>query len=290
MNLAGRSTLVAATLSAIPVYVSMAMCLSPWAIECIDRCRRAFLWTGGPSVAGGQCKVAWRLVCAPKELGGLGLIDLRRLGVALRLRWEWLRRTDPSRPWHALPSKPERAVQAFFKVAVHVEVGNGAEALFWTDRWIDGRSISHIAPCLLVAVPARRRRRTVASALTNNAWVSDIQGAQTVQVIVEYLVLIPEVKDKFIWRFGSDGVYSASSACKAMFVGSTHLRGAKQLWKASVPPRVKFFFWLAVHERCWTASRRKKRGLQDSDACALCNQEPETMNHLLVHCVYTREV
>jgi hypothetical protein len=30
--------------------------------------------------------------------------------------------------------------------------------------------------------------------------------------------------------------------------------------------------------------------LQDCDLCALCHQAPETMDHLLAHCVYTREV
>jgi hypothetical protein len=114
LNLAGRATLVSATLSAIPVYISIVVCLSPWAIDCIDRSCRAFLWAGAQFVAGGKCRVAWRTVSIPKELGGLGIIDLRRLGVALRLRWEWLRRTDPTRSWHALPSRPERALRAFF--------------------------------------------------------------------------------------------------------------------------------------------------------------------------------
>lgn len=97
-------------------------------------------------------------------------------------------------------------------------------------------------------------------------------------------------EDRFIWRFSADGTYSASSAYRAMFTGTIRLRGAKHLWKASVPPKVKYFFWLAIHDRCWTASRRKKRGLQDCDLCALCHQESETMQHLLVTCVFTREV
>jgi hypothetical protein len=74
------------------------------------------------------------MVTIPRELGGLGIVDLRRLGIALHLRWEWLRRTDPTRSWHALPSKPERVVRAFFQVAVHVEIGSGSSTLFWTDR------------------------------------------------------------------------------------------------------------------------------------------------------------
>jgi hypothetical protein len=62
----------------------------------------------------------------PKGTGGLGVVDLRYLGVALRLRWEWLRCSDPSRSWHTLPSKPDCVVHAFFfQVAVHVGVDIG---------------------------------------------------------------------------------------------------------------------------------------------------------------------
>ena len=87
LNEADRTALVKATLSAIPVHTSIAMCLSPWALNTIDKLRRAFLWTGSNAVAGGRCKVAWSRVCMPKHLGGLGVSDLRRVGIALRVRW-----------------------------------------------------------------------------------------------------------------------------------------------------------------------------------------------------------
>jgi hypothetical protein len=57
----------------------------------------------------------------------------------------------------------------FFQVAVHVEVGNGSGALFWTDRWINGHSIGHIAPSLFAAVPNQLRRQAVSSAMMNRA-------------------------------------------------------------------------------------------------------------------------
>lgn len=53
---------------------------------------------------------------------------------------------------------------------------------------------------------------------------------------------------------------------------------------------MKFFFWLALHRRLWTAERRKRHGLQDEDACALCGQESETSDHLFVACVVARQV
>jgi hypothetical protein len=110
---AARATLTQTILSAISIHVSICCNLSAWAIKQIDKRRRAFLWAGTDST-GGRCKVAWAIVCSPKEHGGLGLPDLQLLGFALRLRWEWLRRTRPDAAWAQLPSRPEHAVAAMF--------------------------------------------------------------------------------------------------------------------------------------------------------------------------------
>lgn len=95
LNIAGRMTLAKSTLSAIPVHMSIALCLSSWALEQIDKRRWAFIWGGDLTVGGGKCKVAWKLVCKPKDLGGLGVVYLRRVGIALHAHWEWKRRWDP---------------------------------------------------------------------------------------------------------------------------------------------------------------------------------------------------
>jgi len=79
-------------------------------------------------VTGGKCKVAWPLVCSPKELGGLGMPDLRFMGYALRLRWEWMRRVQPDAVWARLPSKPEKNVESMFHASVSVIIGEGASA------------------------------------------------------------------------------------------------------------------------------------------------------------------
>jgi hypothetical protein len=53
---------------------------------------------------------------------------------------------------------------------------------------------------------------------------------------------------------------------------------------------VKLFFWLALHRRLWASHRRKRHGLQDDDACTLCDQAAETRSHLFLGCVFSMQV
>ena len=297
---AGRAVLIKSTLSAIPTHTALAINLSPWVIKCIDNCRRNFLWKGNGDAKGGYCLLAWPRVCRPLELGGLGIIDLQKFGYALRMRWLWLRRTDDQRPWLELPDKVEHIVEAMFQASIFVELGDGRKALFWSDRWLQGKSLLDLAPCLCNAVATRvKQQRTVAEALHNDQWIADISGALTVQVLLEYLQIWDRVRqtqllqdqpDKICWRWTADKVFSTSSAYLAFFIGQHPVEGAKLIRKARAPAKCKFFIWLVLHDRCWTAARRKRHGLQDDDACALCDQSSETVDHLLLSCPFSREV
>jgi hypothetical protein len=47
--------------------------------------------------------------------------------------------------------------------------------------------------------------------------------------------------------------------------------------------------WLVAHNKCWTADRLAHCGLPHPEYCPLCDQDEETIDHLLVHCVFARE-
>jgi hypothetical protein len=166
LSLAGRIALAQATLSAIPIHTSIAACLSPWVIKAIDKLRRAFIWAGSEVVAGGKCKVAWPVVCLPKQLGGLGVSDLRRVGVALRVRWVWQDRRAGRRV-----ETSDRSVLALFHNATRFSVGNGESTYFWSDRWLGDTPLKLRAPHVFAAVKPRKRKVPVAEALLDAAWV-----------------------------------------------------------------------------------------------------------------------
>lgn len=239
-------------------------------------------------------------MCRTTELGGLGIPNIRLQGLALRLRWEWLRRTDPDRAWCSLPETPDPVSQQLFAASINCSAGDGQKILFWKDKWLGGQSMEQLAPWVFRAVQRRiRNKRTVREALQGEVWISDITGARTVPLVHEFLQLVDRIQevelqegaqDIISWRWTPSGQYTSSSAYKLLFIGQYSIAGARELARTAAAPKVKFFIWLALRSRCWTNARRRRHNLQNSGPCSLCSQHDETIDHLLLGCVYSREV
>jgi hypothetical protein len=129
-------------------------------------------------------------------------------------------------------------------------------------------------------------------------WVFDFQGALTVSVLLDYFELFqelenvelqPGVPDKHIWRLSPTSRFSSKTAYMAMFQGSIPFQPAERVWKTWAQNKCKFFLWLVEHNRCWIVDRLVQRGMDCPEQCPLCDQQPETINHLLTTCVFTRQ-
>jgi hypothetical protein len=44
-----------------------------------------------------------------------------------------------------------------------------------------------------------------------------------------------------------------------------------------------------AHKKCWTADRLDRRGLDHPEKWPLCDQDEETIDHLLVSCVFAKQ-
>jgi hypothetical protein len=85
--------------------------------------------------SGGHCLINWKMICRPKDIGGLGLPDLERFGRALHLRWPWLEWTDPDKPWFGSKLPRDEDDMALFRASTKITLGNEKKALFWQDNW-----------------------------------------------------------------------------------------------------------------------------------------------------------
>lgn len=208
--------------------------------------------------------------------------------------------SDDSRPWKEFNLNVPAEALAIYNAAVKTTVGDARVATFWEDRWIHGWRAKEVAPRIYDRIPARTRAsRTVQDGLANGAWARDIGPDIGLGLLQEFFTLWnavaqievdPSKRDLIRWAWEKDGVYSARSAYAAKFWGREVEPAAEFTWKSKAPLQCRFFTWLALQNRCWTSDRLARRGLPHQDACPLCDQHEESINHLLLECMFARQI
>jgi hypothetical protein len=103
----------------------------------------------------------------------------------------------------------------------------------WKDRWINGKSISEMAPNSVASVAKRAVKiRTVQEALDEGHWnwITDIRGELSPQAFFKYfqiwdqlqqIQLCPKTHDQHRWLPSSTGIYTSKSAYERFCLGTT---------------------------------------------------------------------
>lgn len=186
---------------------------------------------------------------------------------------------------------------ALFNAATRVHLGNGNKALFWSSRWLEGEAPATLFPALFKH--NRRKNRTVKEALTGDRWVRDVDYNMTELIIAEFLTLrgyindielLPSHDDKITWLHTADGQYTAKSAYELQFIGMTVSMTAENTWRMKAPPKCRFFTWLMLQNRIWTAARLQLREWPNDYFCPLCVRNLETVSHLFQECCFSKMV
>jgi hypothetical protein len=140
-----------------------------------------------------------------------------------------------------------------------------------------------IAPRLFNIIPKRITSRTVQEALLNMSGLQTLQG-HLMLVLIDCLHIWDSLadfelqinsEDKHSFSLAPDGIYSAKSGYKGLFLGSCSFAHYQRVWKSWAPSKCRFFIWLEAQNKCLTVDRLAKRGLNHPTSCLLCDQEPK---------------
>jgi hypothetical protein len=74
------------------------------------------------------------------------------------------------------------------------------------------------------------------------------------------------------------------------FLGSIPSILANVIWKCWAPSKCKFFTWLLLQNRIWTADRLLQREWPNNYFYQLCFRNLETAHHLFYECPITRTI
>jgi hypothetical protein len=113
MSFRGRLILVNSCLSSIPTYLMCFYHLTDGQHRELDSIRGRFFWQGGgPTFKYHMAK--WECLATPREYGGLGIIDTRRLNDCLLIKWIWKIVNKEDSMWSRLLYKKYMQNKDFF--------------------------------------------------------------------------------------------------------------------------------------------------------------------------------
>jgi hypothetical protein len=141
-------------------------------------------------------------------------------------------------------------------------VQNGRRAKFWTSSWLDGMSPAAMFPALF----RQRKRKNRSVAVENDNRIRDIMQNISAELFVDYVmlwILVDDValdltqqeEDTITWTRKASEEYSAKSAYRMQFYGNVESTYPAKVWQVWAPSRCKFFIWLMLQNKVWTADR-----------------------------------
>lgn len=222
LSIVGRLVLLNAVLTAMPIFYMSVLKLPDWVIKEIDKIRRTFLWHGVMQEKRKMNLANWQLVCQPKEVGGLGVHDLKVFNQALLQKWAWYWSKPENRLWKPIfsitsttiypwPNSPlfKQIQKEFLLNSVLYVPGNGSTIIFWEQDW--GHGILKHRYCYLYshttdATITLKRAKETELPLVIFMTVTTQEELQQVQKLLSATTLSTNRKDDVKWKWDSKGI------------------------------------------------------------------------------------
>ena len=92
-------------------------------------------------------------------------------------------------------------------------------------------------------------------------------------------------EDQLLLKGDKEAVFSARLMYKKLVHSPSPIAFPScSIWNPIVPPKIGFFSWEMSWGKVLTPDKLKRRGVILANRCFLCEEEEETIDHLLIHC------
>ncbi|KAL5580419.1 hypothetical protein UlMin_012861 [Ulmus minor] len=311
----GKEVLLKSVVQSIPTYTMSCFILPDSIIQDIEAACARFWWGSSAD----HKKVHWKRwidLCKPKSEGGLGFRHLAHFNQALlgKQVWRFLQRPNSllyrvfkakyfhsSTIWHASANSKASYVwksilwgRNLVAKGIRWRVGDGRSISVYNSRWIP------TPHSFMVNSPRTLPADSLVSELLDNAgrWNTQLIRDSFLDFEAKKILQIPRsslnLADSYCWHFDNKGLYSVRSAYKLALHTDCVLEPTSSssqasnlwnfLWQASIPPKVKIFWWRALHNIIPTSWNLRVHHVPTDLKCSLCGSGIETTVHSLFLC------
>ncbi len=256
-------------------------------------------------------------MCRSRKDGGLGVLDLGNMNIALLAKWWWKLLSGRNFLWARLITKLYYArrrpllegasftpfsywwksvlgSKEVFNCGAHFTLGSGKQVELWRDEWGGMTPLCRQFPDIYRGVTAKTRK--VSECFGGSGWKWNRILTEVPQVRLHSCAAIRELKellsrispgrgkDIIQWRRAQSGAFLVKSTYDFLQDGGVRVALFDKLWVTKAPLKVKIFVWTAIKSRILTKDILSRRGWTGDGVCVFCGVAPETTNHLLADC------
>ncbi|GJX07924.1 RNA-directed DNA polymerase, eukaryota, reverse transcriptase zinc-binding domain protein [Tanacetum coccineum] len=290
LSYAGRLQLIASVLASMHIYWASVFLIPKTTVIDIEKALKGFLWCHG-DFKRGATKVAWKIVCAPKSQGGLGIKRLRPWNEALLYKsiWEVDIEDSDSGTWKAILN-----LRSMIRNSVWKKIRNGRNTNMWFDKWCNEGPLCEMIPFRKIYEAMLDEKYNVADMIVNGewAWPNDWKAQFSWINDIKVPILEEGENDCIIWKdnSGKSMKFSIRSVWEKFKDCKSEVSWYKVIWYPQCNPRHAFIAWLAMHRRLATQDRIMVWCKTSNLLCPLCKKENDSHEHLFFKCTYSEDI
>ncbi|GKB02067.1 RNA-directed DNA polymerase, eukaryota, reverse transcriptase zinc-binding domain protein [Tanacetum coccineum] len=290
LSYTGRIQLIASVLASMQMYWASVYLLPTTVINDLEKLFKRFLWNAGDS-AKGKARVSWKVVCKPKDQGGLGIKSLKQWNEVLMIRQFWKIIEDKNSLWAKWVNRVKLRNKSIWEVKVdkcdswgwktmlfirdkirnHVwyDIGDGRKASLWYDRWCNEGPLNTVISRREIYYARLDDNAKVADMINNNQWVWPDGWTEKYTILsnLDGDVNLSSKEDKVLWV--------TNAGKKVVFI-------TKQAWEDL---RVNW-----PSNRLLTQDKVEKWNHNSDIKCGFCKQCSDSSPHLFFQCDFSMKI
>ena len=313
------SSLIRSTLSSLPIYFLSLFRMPKLVCSRLEKIQRDFLW-GGSNLERKPHLVNWKTVCLEKSRGGLGVRGLSKMNKALLCKWCWRFANERDTLWRLVIRtkfgekdggwntsdirggygtglwKDIRKEWLTFSQNTTSSLGNGRRLGFWKDPWCGETMLCNVFPTLFnLAVHKDARVADVwDSSREDGGWSPvflrpfndwEVEEVERFLHFLHNKKIRPFQEDRLLLKETMNDGFSVRLMYRKLIYSLPTDFPCRSIWNPIVPPKLGFFAWEASWGKVFTLDQLKRRGIPLINRCFLCEDDEETIDHLLIHCL-----